>query len=107
MDSASIESPIESLMVSPMIRTHQVVECRINLTKGTFTLLKTNYIYLDPNDLVQHCVSSALLDIPLYHWKQTFSSLQHIATHKVSAVLYQEKCGKHSAAMVDVLFPIK
>jgi len=26
----------------------------INLTKGTFTLLKTNYIYPGPHDLVRH-----------------------------------------------------
>ncbi len=31
-------------MVSPMIPTHQVAEYRINLNKGTFTLLKANYI---------------------------------------------------------------
>ena len=46
--SVSIKSSIESLMVSPMILTHQVVEYRINLTEGIFTLLKTNYIPRSP-----------------------------------------------------------
>jgi hypothetical protein len=36
MNSVSIKSPIESLMVSPMILTHQVVEYMINLTEGIF-----------------------------------------------------------------------
>jgi hypothetical protein len=44
----SIESPIESPVVSSTPLTHQVVEYRINLTEGTFTLLKTNYISRSP-----------------------------------------------------------
>ena len=50
--SVSIESPIESLKVSPTILIHQVVEYRIHdLTEGTFTLLKPT-IYPDPHDLL-------------------------------------------------------
>ncbi len=46
MNSVSIRSPIESLVVSPTILTHQVVDySRIDLTEGTFTLLKPTMIY--------------------------------------------------------------
>ena len=63
--SVSIESLLESLKVSPTILTHQVVvvvEYRINLTNGTFTLLKPT-IYPDSHDLVQH----SLLRLELAH----------------------------------------
>ena len=50
MCSVSIRSPIKLLKVSPRILTHQTY--RINLTGGTFILLKPT-IYPDPNDLVQ------------------------------------------------------
>ena len=49
--SVSTESLIKSLKVSPMILTHQVVEYKIDLTKGTFPLLKPT-IYPDLHDLV-------------------------------------------------------
>ena len=61
MYSVSIESPIESLMVSSTILPHQLVECRIDLTKGAFTILKPN-IYLDPHDLVSHSLSRLELE---------------------------------------------
>jgi hypothetical protein len=44
MYGVSIESPIESPMVSSTPLIHPAVEYRIDLTEGTFTLLKTNYI---------------------------------------------------------------
>ncbi len=49
MCSVSIESPIESLKVSPRILTltHQVVEYRIDLTKGTFTLWRLELVHLN------------------------------------------------------------
>ena len=48
MHGVSIESLIESPVVSSTPLTHQVVEYRIDLTKGTFTLLKINYISRSP-----------------------------------------------------------
>jgi len=43
-------------MVSPAIlKTHQVVEYRINLTEGTYTLLKPT-IYPGSNDLVRQAI---------------------------------------------------
>jgi hypothetical protein len=53
MYGVSIESPIESPVVSSTPLTHQVVEYRIDLTEGTYTLLKPT-IYPGSNDLVQH-----------------------------------------------------
>jgi hypothetical protein len=46
MNRASIKSSIDSLMVSPMILTHQVVESRINLTDGFCTLINQLYIQI-------------------------------------------------------------
>ena len=57
MHSVSIESPIESLMVSPTIQSHQVVEYRIDLTEGAFTLLKPT-IYPGPHDLVRQQIQA-------------------------------------------------
>jgi hypothetical protein len=56
MYGVSIESPIESPVVSSTPLTHQVVEYRIDLTEGTYTLLKPT-IYPGSNDLVQHSLS--------------------------------------------------
>jgi hypothetical protein len=48
---------------SPTILTHQVVEYRVNLTKGTLTLLKPT-LYPDPHALAQR----SLLRLELLHW---------------------------------------
>jgi hypothetical protein len=53
MYGVTIESLIESPMVSPQSLTHQVVKYRIDLTEGTYTLLKPT-IYPGSNDLVRH-----------------------------------------------------
>ncbi len=62
MYGVTIESPIESPMGSLTSLTHQVVEYRIDLTEGTFTLLKPT-IYPGPHDLVRH----SLLRLELVH----------------------------------------
>jgi hypothetical protein len=52
MYGVTIESPIESPMVSPTILNYQVVEYKIDLTKGSVTLLKPT-MYPGPNELVR------------------------------------------------------
>ena len=71
MYGVTIESPIESPVVSFQPLTHQVVEYRIDLTKGTYTLL-TPTIYPGSNDLVRQ--SPAFLQVDF--WK--FSSQESV-----------------------------